>query len=132
MIHETRDADILNELINDPAIRPTVGGEGPLDVSFLLSDPRNIALIDEGGGALFRWTGPRIFEGHSFFRARGRTAISLGSDMLAHMAGRADLIWGLTPAELRHVRWFNRKIGMRSLGMMTTPEGEHELFEMRF
>jgi hypothetical protein len=98
----------------------------------LLSDRRNVCLMADGGGALFRWTGPGVFEGHSFFRARGREAISLGRAMLAQMENKADLIWGLTPWELKHVRWFNRKLGFRPLGEMKTPEGKHELFEMRF
>lgn len=132
MISRCFEADQVNELINAPEVRSTIGGEGPLDATELLADARNICLMAQGGGALFRWTGPRVFEGHSFFRARGRDAISLGCELLAQMSEHADLIWGLTPAGLRHVRWFNRQIGMRSLGMMTTPEGEHELFEMRF
>lgn len=132
MIRRTFDPAEVNALINDPLIRPTVGGAGELDASTLLADRRNICLMADGGGALFRWTGPGVYEGHSFFRARGREAIRLGKQFLSAMSDAADLVWGLTPAELRHVRWFNRQIGLRSLGMMETPEGEHELFEMRF
>lgn len=133
MIRRCLDAGTVNDLLNDPAIRPTIGGDGPLDAATLLADERNICLLDDGGGALFRWTGPRVFEGHSFFRARGREAISLGRALLAAMRDQADLVWGLTPEELKHVRWFNRKLGFRSLGMMQTPDlGACELFEMRF
>lgn len=132
MISRCFDAETVNDLINDPTIRPTIGGEGALDAAKLLDDVRNICLMADGGGALFRWSGPGVFEGHSFFRVRGREAISLGRAILAQMQDHASLIYGLTPWELKNVRWFNRRIGFASLGEMTTPEGRHELFEMRF
>lgn len=130
MIHRTYDADIVNDFLNDPAIRPTIGGDGVLDATVLLADRRNVCFVSDGGGALFRWTGPGVFEGHSFFRARGREALSLGRAIISKM--RCDLIWGQTPEQLKHVRWFNRQLGFRSLGLIDTPEGRCELFEMRF
>lgn len=132
MIRRTFDTAEINELINHPDIRPTVGGEGDLDAAALLADRRNICLVDEGGGAIFAWRGPGVFEGHSFFRVRGREAIRLGKQFLSAVSDAADLVWGLTPESLRHVRWFNRQVGFRSRGMMETPDGRCELFEMRF
>lgn len=132
MILRCFDAAKVNDLINDPLVRPTVGGEGFLDAATLLADRRNVCLMSDGGGSIFRWSGPGVFEGHSFFRVKGREALSLGRAMLAQMENKADLIFGLTPWDLKHVRWFNRKLGFRSLGEMRTPEGKHELFEMRF
>lgn len=130
MIYRCTDAAQLNDFLNDPAIRPTIGGEGFLDGAALLADQRNVCLLSEGGGALFAWRGPRIYEGHSFFRVRGRQAIALGKTMLGMLD--ADLVWGCTPEGLKHVRWFNRQLGFCSLGMIDTPEGRCELFEMRF
>jgi hypothetical protein len=120
----------INQLLNDPLIRPTIGGEGVLDCTTLLSDPRNICLFDDDGGALFRWSGPGIYEGHSFFRVRGREAIRKGRDILS--AIEAEKIWGATPIALKAARWFNRQVGFQSLGEIDTPEGRCELFEMRF
>lgn len=131
MIREATAAEV-NALINDPAIRPTVGGEGYLDCSDLVANPRNICLYSPGGGALFVWCAPRVYEGHSFFLARGRDAIKLGLAMLAEMDGIADLIWGATPEVLKQARWFNRKIGFASLGFADTASGRCELFEKRF
>lgn len=127
----TADPSEVNALLNDPAIRPTIGGHGFLDAASLLADDRNYCVICDDGGALFRWSGPGIYEGHSFFRVRGKQAIHLGRNVLQCMMW-ADMIYGLTPKELRHVRWFNRKLGFQSKGMMMTPDGECELFEMRF
>lgn len=133
MIRRTYDAELVNGLINDPEIRPTIGGQGILDSSPLLLNGNNICLVNDRGGALFAWRGPRVFEGHSFFKARGREAISLGVEILEAMMPHADLVWGLTPIALRHVRWFNRKIGFSSMGEFRDPVfGLCELFEMRF
>jgi hypothetical protein len=128
----TFDAALVNDFLNDPAIRPTVGGEGVLDASVLLADRRNVCLLSEAGGALFAWRGPGVFEGHSFFRCRGREAISLGRALLANVFNEhgARMVWGLTPIDLKHVRWFNRKLGFVSHGITETPDGLCELFVM--
>jgi hypothetical protein len=133
MIRRVYDASEIDYLLNDPAIRPTIGGEGVLSAFDLIADERNVFLVDGENGAAFLWRGPGVFEGHSFFKARGREAIELGKQILASMGGQASLIWGATPARLRNVRWFNRQIGFRSLGMIETPDlGRCELFEKRF
>lgn len=126
------DSSSVAELLNDPLIRPTIGGEGELDPSILLSDERNVCLFDGRGGALFAWRGPGIYEGHSFFRVRGREAIILGFKILDNMFDHhgARMIWGLTPSDNRPARWFNRQLGFASHGEMTTPEGLCELFVM--
>lgn len=123
-----QDIPAIKALINDPAIRPTVGGEGELNPSAIVADRRNICLFSDDGGAFFAWRGPGVFEGHSFFRVRGRAAIDLGRAMLGMIEAR--MIWGLTPEGNRPARWFNRQLGFQSLGMIDTPEGRCELFVM--
>lgn len=133
MIRRVYDASEIDWLLNDPAIRPTIGGEGHLSVFDLIADERNVFLVEDDNGAAFLWRGPGVFEGHSFFRARGREAIRIGQRMLGSMEGQACLVWGATPAKLKAARWFNRQIGFRSLGMIETPDlGWCELFEKRF
>ena len=105
-----------------------VHGQG-LSPSALLSDPRNRLYFDERGGAIFAWRGPRIYEGHTFFRVRGREAIRLGREILGKMSD-AQMVWGLTPEENRAARWFNRQVGFKSQGMIDTPEGRCELFKL--
>jgi len=131
-MHRTFNAGPVNLLLNHPAIRPTIGGEGALDAATLLADRRNICLITDAGGAMFAWRGPGIYEGHSFFKCRGREAIGLGKALLAKLFNDHDarMVWGLTPEALRHVRWFNRKLGFASHGLAETPEGLCELFVM--
>ena len=123
------DADTINTFLNHPDIRPHIGkGAEPVDIADTLRDERNVCLFDERGGALFLWRGPGVFEGHSFFLARGREALKAGREAIETMRNEADLIWGLTPKGNRHARWFNRQLGFVSLG--ETDRGE--LFEMRF
>lgn len=127
------DASQIDYILNLPDVRPTIGGEGLLSVFELIQDERNVFLVSGDNGAAFIWRGPGVYEGHSFFTARGREAISLGKQMLECVGGRANMVWGATPIKLRHVRWFNRQIGFRSLGMIETPDqGACELFEKRF
>lgn len=133
MIRRTFDPAEVNVLLNEPDVRENLGGFGPLDARDLLSDRRNICLVGDMGGAMFAWRGPGIFEGHSFFRCRGKSAILLGAWLLALLfeEHNARMVWGLTPEHLKHVRWFNRQVGFRSHGLMETPDGMCELFVMR-
>lgn len=121
------DIPAVTELLNDPLVRPNIGGDGVLDPSALILDTRNRLYFDDRGGACFAWRGPGIFEGHSFFRARGREALNAGRECLALMDAR--MIWGLTPEDNRAARWFNRQLGFQSLGTIDTPDqGRCELF----
>jgi hypothetical protein len=127
------DIEAVNRIINDPSVRPTIGGEGYLDSSALITDRRNRIIFDERGGACFAWRGPGIFEGHSFFLVRGREALSAGREAISLLDYR--MIWGLTPTKngnadwFRSVRWFNRQLGFKSHGMIDTPDqGRCELF----
>jgi hypothetical protein len=133
MIRRAYDASQVDHILNDPAVRPTIGGRGVLSVYDLIEDERNIFLVDGDNGACFAWRGPGVYEAHVFFTTRGREAIVLGKEMLESVSGKANLVWGATPLKLRHARWFNRQIGMQSLGFIDTPDaGRCELFEKRF
>lgn len=125
------DVAEIADLLNDPAIRPTVGGEGYLDPTSTLTDTRNFCLFSHEGGAMFAWRGPGVYEGHSFCRVRGRQALDLIGKTLEMMWDNgARMIWGLTPLDNKAARWFSRQLGFKSLGEMQTPEGKCELFVM--
>ena len=51
----------------------------------LLQDPKNILLFDEGGGQLFQWRGPGVYEAHSFYIVRGKDALVLGREAIRRM-----------------------------------------------
>lgn len=107
----------------DAAIIKEVTG---FEIDEIINDHRNIIIMDGENIGLFVWRGPNIYEGHIEFKARGKEAIKIGKAMLAYID--AKMIWGLTPTDKKHVRWFNRKIGFISHGVNNTPEGERELF----
>ena len=113
MIRRSRDAAGISEIYG-------------ADCSLFVNDERNIVLVDGQNIGVFVWRGPGVFEGHACFKARGKEAIQIGRAMLEQVP--AKMIWGLTPVSLRHVRYFNRKLGFKSGGIMSIPEGEHELF----
>jgi hypothetical protein len=129
---DTSDAITINDILNQPDIRPYLGaGDEPADITDLLADGRNVCLFDHRGGCIFIWRGPQIFEGHSFFTVKGREALRAGREALSLIS--ADLVWGLTPINNRKAAWFNRQLGFQSIGTMDTPDmGPCELFEMRF
>lgn len=132
MIERTHCPLQVNALVNDPTIRPWVCGEGPLDMSLLLSDRRSVCLMHERGGMFFRWCGPGVFDCHIFLFAKGREALTLARAMIGTMAASygARHLWALSPH--RHVTWFARQLGFSGLGKFWTPDGEQDLVEMRF
>lgn len=105
-------------------------GEG--DASALVEDHRNVCLVSEGGGFIFAWRGPGVYEAHSFFLPthRGKFAIRAGREALEmlHDEYGAEKIWGLTPLNNRAALFYNRLCGMKSLSEIETPEGRRELF----
>lgn len=67
MIARTLDATFLNRVANDPAVRPMLGGAGPLDLTEIVGDPGNITLVSEHGGFILHRHEPGIYESHSLF-----------------------------------------------------------------
>jgi hypothetical protein len=74
MITRQTDAVRLNLIINDPAVRPHIGGdiEGELDFSEAVADPSNIVLLAEHGGMIFHRHQFGLFECHTFSLPAGR------------------------------------------------------------
>jgi hypothetical protein len=72
MLKRTLDAAHLNAVANHPAVRPWIGGEGPLDLTAVIADPRNIALEGEPGGWVFARHEPGTYEVHTLWRPEGR------------------------------------------------------------
>lgn len=71
-MRRTLGAAFLNRVANDPAVRPWVGGDGELDLTAIVSNPANIALINEHGGFIFERHDAGRYEGHTMFLPSGR------------------------------------------------------------
>ena len=101
------------------------------DVQEWLDDPKNIAIVDEDNVALFEYKSPGAYWGHYFYNsARGREAIKLSERILKHAFHKYPIktLLGLTPEDNKPARWLSRQIGMHSLGLVETLNGQCELF----
>lgn len=100
-----------------------------VDLTEILSNPMNVALLCGEGGALSVWRGPGIFEVHVFFEQRGREVMRLSREMLAMMRLHgAEMFWAAVPVESRKVVMFTRLMGWKSHGVRPFPHGVCEIF----
>lgn len=135
----TTDADAINALVNDPAIRPHVGGDvaQPVDLTAHVAHPANLFLLGEHGGFGLMWSAPGTMEVHTFVRPAGHGAWALAAarDMV-RMAGEhgAVRLWTRVEPNARHVAAFARRSGMRPAGQLTCDLGAgpvlYDLMEM--
>jgi hypothetical protein len=112
-------ADNINAVVNDPSVRPWVGGgTEPLDLAAAVADIRNVLLMTEGGGVLFMFREPGIYEAHTQFieSARGASAVAAVQDALRWMFTVSDAVEIQTrvPANNRG-----------ALGLVQAINGEH-------
>lgn len=118
----TRSAAAINAICNDPAVLPGLSlGSAEIDVTALIADDRNIAMLGEHGGALFHRVAPAVYAAHDFFlpSGRGSWALAASREMLAAMFNHygARIIFAETPVANRACRMFNRWLGFRSEGV---------------
>jgi len=71
-LRRTLDPDRLNEIANDPAVRPWLGGTGALDLGPVIRNPANVALECETGGYVLENHGAGQYEAHTLFLPEGR------------------------------------------------------------
>lgn len=95
----TLDAARLNMVANDPNVRPLLGGEGPIDLSPLVSDPANYALVGPDGGFLYVRLGDGLYEVHTTHRGRPRAVLREALESLEYMFVHTDCntVWTKTP-----------------------------------
>lgn len=137
MIALATDAVLANRIANHPAVRPYLALHGgALDFSPCIGSPDHRVLTNgRDAAAVFEWSAPGVWEGHTLFlpTCRGRRAVETGKAFCAWMfADGADILWGNTTSILRHVRWFNRRLGFEPAGIgLHHTLGEVERFVMR-
>jgi hypothetical protein len=85
-------AERINAVANHPEVRPWVGGAGPIDMTPVVADLRNVLLMGQGGGLLFVNLDPGLYEVHTQFvpEARGPQALLAVLDALRWMFTRTD------------------------------------------
>lgn len=126
MIARSFDADRINALVNHPSIRPHIGGDGEsvLDLSAAVANEDNVFLLGSHGGFAFTWSGPGVFEVHTFILPEGRGAealelATLARDAMQDMFGATHL-WTRVHPDAGNVRAFTLKAGF-------SPAGSHKL-----
>lgn len=67
MIRRTFDPAFLNEVANNPAVRPSLAGSGMIDLGPVVADANNFALQCDHGGFVLTLTEPGRYEVHSLF-----------------------------------------------------------------
>lgn len=75
MIERHRTAEALNEIVNDPHVRPWVApGNQPLDLTFQVENENNVCLVGEHGCCVFLKAFPGVYEVHTQVKREGRGA----------------------------------------------------------
>lgn len=127
MIARSYDGERLNELVNDPAIRPFVGGDGKsyIDLAAHLS-AENYYLSGEYGGFFCQWTAPQTYEIHTFVLPEGRGAWAAqfaraGRDFMEGEG--ASHLWTRVEDGARNVKAFTLRAGFKPCGEQTLDLG---------
>lgn len=101
------DAKRINEILNDPIVRPWVAdmGEGVLDISTLVSNPHNFCLMGEHGGFVFVKLMPGLYEVHTqiLSSGRGRWARAAAAAASRWMFTRTDAYEVVTRVPAGHI-----------------------------
>ena len=143
-IRRETDTKLIDKIANSPAVRPFVvyhdhecDWTPAIEHCVVLSNGEDAIGIFERTPNLheiyqrYRW-GLRLYQGHTLFdeTCRGKKAIQTGREMLAHiLENYGDVIWGATPMKNARARWFNRQLGMKSIGFDEYEvEGPVEIF----
>lgn len=121
MLERSFDGAAINRLVNDPTIRPFVGGDisQPLDLSSAIIE-RNVFLLGEHGGFALIWTSPATFEVHTFILPSGRgrwalRATQVGIAIMKDWFG-AKQLWTRVEENAAATRLFTRAAGMWPAG----------------
>lgn len=136
MLDRSYDAERINIVINDPYVRPFVGGVelGDIDITNAVERPENWFLMGEHGGFGLIWTAPNAHEVHTFIlpSGRGKWATDAAKAMIDFARKNGDtMLWTKIPIKLKHVGAYARMMGMKTTGMVSEMFGEpYEIYKM--
>jgi hypothetical protein len=109
MIARTLDAGFLDSVANDAAVRPTLAGTGAIDLTGVVEDPANFALVADCGGFLLTPVSPGHYEVHSMFLpGNGSAPIKAMRAAQEWMFTRTDCVsvWSKVPVSNRAAKGF--------------------------
>lgn len=118
-VRRSFDASEINPILNDPSVFPFISfpGDETYDATALVSDPRNVLMMANGGGILFCQQEPGIYEVHTNFLEghRGRNAVKASLAAYRYMFTHSDCMTLLTrvPVFNKGADLFCRLVGAR-------------------
>lgn len=121
MIARHTDAHFLNEIANDPDVRPWLGAPelGTLDLTPIVADERNHVLLGSAGGFVCLFLMEGIYECHALFRrgTRPEAARAVARAGAEWMFCRTPCIEILTRIPDGHIatKTLAREIGFRAI-----------------
>lgn len=136
MLERSYDADRINVIVNDPAVRPFVGplDFGEIDLAEAVARPEHWFLIGEHGGFSLIWSAPNTHEIHTFIlpSGRGKWAVKAAESMIAFARENGDtMLWTKIPPKWKHVGSYARLMGMKPTDMVVATFGEpYEIYKM--
>lgn len=117
-MNRASDAQLLNAIANHPVIRPSLGGEGVIDLGPTIADRRNHALTFNGGGFIYIALGNGSYEVHSLALPNPpEGTIAAARESLDHMFTRTDCVevWTKVPEPNRGALGLVRACGFDKL-----------------
>ena len=131
IVERTFVADQVNLILNDPSVRPHIGGDGESysdATKFVESEECLVFLCsDENGiGACFIVYPhtPHLYECHTqaLPHFRGKRCLEAAKVCIDTIFGETDCIklFGRTPTENKAANFFNRKLGFELEGCLTS------------
>jgi hypothetical protein len=115
ILHRTLSTDFLNDVANNAAVRPFVGGAGYVDVGPVVQNPQNVALVNEHGGFIFARDEATRFEVHTLFlpEGRGQSSLAAAEEAARFMFTATDCLEIVTkvPASNKAADFLTRRMG---------------------
>lgn len=99
---------------------------------YLRTVPHRILSYGEDAGCFIE-VAPGRWEGHYLCKNRGKTAFTAAKNVIEKMFSYEDvsILTGLISISNKPARLFTRKLGFSSLGEVTYPDGDYELFILK-
>lgn len=113
------DATRLNAVVNNAEVRPWVLAEGTeaLDLTSVVANSHNVALMCDSGGMLFVALTPGVYEVHTQFlaSARGAFALAFAREAVRWMFTRSDCVelWTKVPQNNKPALGLTQAMGGR-------------------
>lgn len=114
------------------AIKQFLKSEELVDPIEWLSNPDNIVLENSCGDlSLFERGIKDVYTGHYYFKSRGRSAITAGTDFLDELFNTCyniHVVTGLVPLTHLGARWLSKRLGFKSQGIVRVHDKPYEMF----